>query len=120
MLKRIGKIALMMAIVAGFCWAVEALAQGGGTTVVNSATTRLGEVFNAVRKIVFVLGAFTLVGFAVAAIFGKLEWKKVAILAAGLAILGIATMIIGAVIGSKNMGGFAGKAQDITSGDSLG
>lgn len=113
MLKKIGKIALTLALMVGFCWAVDALAANDGTTVVNTATKKMGEVFKNVRTIVFVLGAFTLVGFAVAAIFGKLEWKKVAILAAGLAILGIATLIIKYVV-SDNIGDFEqGGATDI-------
>ena len=109
MLKKIGKIALMLAIMVGFCWAADALASGD---LVGIATGKLSYVFKSVRTIVFVLGAFTLVGFAVAAIFGKLEWKKVAILAVGLAILAVASTIISYVVTDNQL-----TADDVLSGN---
>ena len=99
MLKKIGKIALMVAMMVGFCWAADASAEN----VFGIASDKLINVFKNVRTIVFVLGAFTLVGFAVAAIFGKLEWKKVAILAVGLAILAVASSIITYVVSDSNL-----------------
>jgi type IV secretory pathway VirB2 component (pilin) len=42
-----------------------------------------------------------LVGFAIAAIFGKLEWKKVAILAVGLALLAVASQVVNYAIDSE-------------------
>ena len=101
MLRKIGKIALIVALMVGFCWASDALASSDVFVV---AATKLGNVFKNVRTIVFVLGAFTLVGFAIAAIFGKLEWKKVAILAVGLALLAVATKVIDYVVSSSKAG----------------
>ena len=84
------KVMGQLAIVAGLCVAGSAFAQD----VFNTAATKLGELFGNVRQIVFILGGFALVGFAIAAIFGKLEWKKVAILAVGLALLAVASQVV--------------------------
>ena len=99
MLKKIGKFALMLALVVGFCWAGEAAAGN----VFGTAAGKLVAVFKNVRTIVFILGAFALVGFAVAAIMGNLAWKKVAILAAGLAILAVASAVITYVTKDSNV-----------------
>ena len=117
MLKKIGKIALMVAVMVGFCWATDALADGEGS-VFTTARTKLAVVFANVRTIVFVLGAFTLVGFAVAAIFGKLEWKKVAILAVGLAILAVASALIKYVVGTTGTTELETSAANTLSADS--
>ena len=80
----------------------------------KTARTKLATVFANVRTIVFILGAFALVGFAVAAIFGKLEWKKVAILAVGLALLAVASSVIGYVVnkGTSELDQKAGNVLD--------
>lgn len=86
-LKVMGQVAIM----ASLCVASAAFAQAD---IFDSAAGKLGTVFKNVRQIVFILGGFALVGFAVAAIFGKLEWKKVAILAVGLALLAVASQVV--------------------------
>ena len=101
MLKKLGKFALMLALIAGFCWVGEAAA----ANAFGTAAGKLVSVFKNVRTIVFILGAFALVGFAVAAILGNLAWKKVAILAAGLAVLAIASSVITYVTKDTNVSG---------------
>ena len=97
-LKVIGQLAIM----AGLCFATAAFAEG----LFDEASQKMGNLFANVRKIVFIMGAFALVGFAIAAIFGKLEWKKVAILAVGLALLAVATQVVDyAVQSADNTGG---------------
>ena len=81
-----------LAIMAGMTVASAAYAQT--TDIWSSAGTKLLNVFNNVRQIVFIMGGFALVGCAVAAIFGKLEWKKVGILAVGLALLAVAGQVV--------------------------
>ena len=71
----------------------------------SDAVKRLGYVFKNVRTIVYVLGGFALIGFAVAAIFGKLEWKKVAILAVGLALLVAAGEVVKYAVDADSQGG---------------
>lgn len=95
------KIMGQLAIVATLCVAGAAFAQD----IASTASQKLGDVFQNVRQIVFILGGFALVGFAVAAIFGKLEWKKVAILAVGLAILAVASQVVNYAVSSDSDGG---------------
>lgn len=91
------KIMGQLAIMATLCVAGSAFAQ---EDIASTAANKLGDVFQNVRQIVFILGGFALVGFAVAAIFGKFEWKKVAILAVGLAILAVASQVVNYAVNS--------------------
>lgn len=95
------KIMGQLAIMAALCVAGSAFAQD----IVSTASEKLGAVFQNVRQIVFILGGFALVGFAVAAIFGKFEWKKVAVLAVGLAILAVASQVVKYAIGTDSDAG---------------
>ena len=98
------KVVALMAVVAVLCWAGNADAQ-----IFTKASDAMGKTFNNVRTIVFIMGAFALVGFAIAAIFGKLEWKKVAILAVGLALLAVASQVVkyAVTVGGSGGGGEA-------------
>ncbi len=95
------KIVGQLAIMAGLCVAGSAFAQ---SDIFDSAATKMGDLFKNVRQIVFIMGGFALVGFAIAAIFGKLEWKKVAILAVGLALLAVASQVVNYAIDSESGG----------------
>ena len=64
------------------------------TTFFDATESRLLELFRNVKLVVFILGGFGLVAVAFAAIFGKINWKWFAGLAAGLAILAAAGMAI--------------------------
>ena len=91
-MKKYLKVIAWVALIAVVFVAVNAFA--ADATLFNNAQKTLANVFKNVRTIVFVLGGFALVGFAVAAIFGKLDWKKVAILAVGLALLAVASQVV--------------------------
>ena len=95
------KIVGQLAIMAGLCVAGSAFAQ---SDIFDSAATKMGDLFKNVRQIVLIMGGFALVGFAIAAIFGKLEWKKVAILAVGLALLAVASQVVNYAIDSESGG----------------
>ncbi|MBQ3695429.1 MAG: hypothetical protein II938_00445 [Alphaproteobacteria bacterium] len=99
------KVMGQLAIMAGLCFAGAAFAAGNATDLFGTAATKLGTVFQNVRVIVFILGGFALVGFAVAAIFGKFEWKKVAILAVGLALLAVASQVVQYAINEESGSG---------------
>lgn len=71
----------------------DASAQAEGD-LMGKAQTKAANVFKAVKSIIFVVGGFGLVGLAFAAIFGKVDWKKFAGLAVGLAILAAAGAIV--------------------------
>ena len=94
------KVMMQVAIMAAVCVAGTAFADGDFFT---TAQEKMGNLFQNVRQIVFIMGAFALVGFAIAAIFGKLEWKKVAILAVGLALLAVASQVVNYAIDKDQM-----------------
>lgn len=74
---------------------VDAFAQSsGGTDLMGVAQNKGIAVFKSVKTIIFVVGGFGLVAIAFAAIFGKVDWKKFASLAVGLAILAAASAIV--------------------------
>ncbi len=67
---------------------------GGNTDVFQTITDRMITTFKNVRAVIFVVGGFGLVGLGFAAIFGKVNWKWLAALAAGLAIVAIAGAVV--------------------------
>ncbi len=85
-------------------------AQTTGTTVMDTATKKALNVFNAVKTIIFVVGGFGLVGLAFQAIFGKVKWAWFAGLAVGLAVLAAAGAIVKYATGQSQIaekeGGF--------------
>ncbi|MDD4520219.1 MAG: TrbC/VirB2 family protein [Alphaproteobacteria bacterium] len=60
----------------------------------EKVTDKLANVFTNVRSIVFILGGFGLIALAVAAIFGKIQWKIAAGLGLGLLVVAIAASIV--------------------------
>ena len=102
-MKKVLKVMLCIAVIAAICMIGDAYAQNDG--LFGKASTKLQDVFNNVRKIVYILGGFALIGFAIAAIFGKLEWKKVAILAVGLALLVAAGEVVKYAVKSDTSAG---------------
>ena len=85
-----------MALVLVIAMVGDASAQSsvGGNTIMDTATQKTVSVFQSVKTIIFVLGGFGLVALAWAAIFGKINWKWLAALATGLAILAAASAIV--------------------------
>ena len=67
----------------------------------STTKNKLLAVFFDVKNVVFIIGGFGLVAVAFAAIFGKVNWKWFAGLAAGLAILAAASMAIQYVTGDS-------------------
>ena len=97
-MNRTLKVMSSLAVMATLCVAGSAFADGD---IFSTASDKMGALFNNVRIIVFIMGAFALVGFAIGAIFGKLEWKKVAILAVGLALLAVASQVVNYAINKE-------------------
>ncbi len=67
---------------------------GNAATVFETVTDKSSKMFAATKTVVFVVGGFGLVGLAIGAIFGRVDWKKFAALAIGLAILAAAGAIV--------------------------
>lgn len=81
----------------------DAFAQSSGSTDLMGVAQNKGiAVFKSVKTIIFVVGGFGLVAIAFAAIFGKVDWKKFASLAVGLAILAAASAIVEYATGDTN------------------
>ena len=70
---------------------------GGGAgngNVFQTAMDKMLNVFRNSRSIIFVVGGFGLIGLGFAAIFGKVNWKWLAALACGLAIVAVAGQVV--------------------------
>ena len=89
-------LATIFVITLSFVGDAAAQAQG---EFFETTQEKLIQLFNNVKLVVFILGGFGLVAVAFAAIFGKINWKWFAGLAAGLAILAAAGMAIQYVVG---------------------
>lgn len=76
-------------------------------SVFQTALKKALQLFTHTKTIIFVVGAFGLIGIAFQAIFGKVKWTWFAGLAVGLAILAAAGAIVnyatGGNITSKDM-----------------
>ena len=70
--------------------------------VFTKAINTLAVVFSNVRKVVYIIGAFGLIGIAIGGIVGKINFKWLGYLAAGLAIVAVADLFIQYVIGVNN------------------
>ncbi len=78
---------------AGGLLASEALANSNGG-VFGTALDVLQTTFRNVRVIVYVLGAFGLIGLAVGGIMGAIKWKWLGALACGLGIVAVADLVV--------------------------
>ena len=86
---------MALALVAGLLlYGVDALAANTTNDLFGTSYTVMGKLFKNVRTMVYVLGAFALVGVAVAAVFGKLPIKWLAYVAVGLGIIAVADLVI--------------------------
>ena len=92
-----------MALVVLFGTVDNAFAVNSGD-LMTTAQGKAVAVFISVKKIIFVVGGFGLVALAFMAIFGKVDWKKFAALATGLAILAAAGAIVDYATGATEGG----------------
>ena len=73
----------------------------------------LATVFKNVRIVVYILGAFGLIGLAVAFIFGKMQFKWLALLAIGLAIVAAADLIVSYAVKGGSTDNFTGDISNV-------
>lgn len=85
------KYAMMSLAVAMVFVATSASASGN---VFSTVLARMLTTFRNARSVIFVVGGFGLIGLGFAAIFGKVNWKWLAALACGLAIVAVAGQVI--------------------------
>ena len=89
------KLAVFALIVGIMLFGFDALAQNNADSNIFTRTfTVLGHVFKNVRVIIYIIGAFGLIGIAVMAILGKMQFKWLAYLAIGLAIVAAADLVV--------------------------
>ena len=94
------KYALMSLAIAMVFVATEAFATGStavtgsSSNVFTTITTRMAMTFRNSRSVIFIVGGFGLIGLGFAAIFGKVNWKWLAALACGLAIVAVAGQVV--------------------------
>lgn len=65
-----------------------------GSAIWGTVTSKLLDLFGNVKTVLYILAAFGLIGFAFAALFGKVRWGWVCALAFGLAAVAAAGQII--------------------------
>ncbi len=78
-----------------------AMNNASAADAMDTIAKKAASVFAGVRKIVFVLGGFGLIGLAMAAIFGKIQWKWFGALAVGLSILALASTVVKYIVGNE-------------------
>lgn len=86
----------------------------------TTAFSKVLEVFQNARRMIFIIGGFGLIALAFFAIFGKIRWNWFAALCVGLGIVAIAGLIIDYVTidgsGSNDISGGAGSGNTIAQG----
>ena len=93
MKKMLKYMAFALAIALVFT-AGDALAAAANGNVFKTVTNRMIITFQNSRSVIFIVGGFGLIGLGFAAIFGKVNWKWLAALACGLAIVAVAGQVV--------------------------
>ena len=97
-MKSLLKYAVWALVIGLLLYGFDALAQSGTGSGNEGAFKKAANImintFKNVRMIVYILGAFGLIGIAVGAIMGKINFKWLGVLAIGLAIVAGADAII--------------------------
>ena len=99
-MKKLKKILVLCSWVLMFTavWATSSFAE---QSVMDLGMRKALQLFQNVKVLIFVVGAFGLVGIAFQAIFGKVKWTWFAGLAVGLAILAAAGAIVNYATGGN-------------------
>jgi len=109
------KYAMMSLAVAVVFVATGASASGN---VFSTVLSRMLTTFRNARSVIFVVGGFGLIGLGFAAIFGKVNWKWLAALACGLAIVAVAGQVVDYVT-RQDVGKHANDVLGTAYGDTL-
>jgi cytochrome bd-type quinol oxidase subunit 2 len=101
-MKKLFKTLAIVAIFGIVAFAGSAWAQNNAGDVV---ALKLGNVFQQVKTVFFVLAAFGLIGMAAAALLGKIQWKWLWALVFGVAIVAGAGYIVSFAVSGGSQGG---------------
>ncbi len=93
-------------------WAEDPTGSSGGTTTTSAcdgieddfdrAICQLRETFGGLRGLVYIIAGFSLLGIAFAAIYGKISWSWVGMVALCLFVLASAEMIVNYIIDDED------------------
>ena len=92
-MKKLLKYAMFGLAIALVFTAASAFADAKGN-VFGTVMDRMLVTFKNSRSVIFIVGGFGLIGLGFAAIFGKVNWKWLAALACGLAIVAVAGQVV--------------------------
>jgi hypothetical protein len=87
-------ITLFLVIVVSLIFAGDVLAAGTTGAVFDNVISKMKDLFNKIRNVVYVAAAFSLVAAAIGGLLGQIKWQTVAQMAAGLWILAIAGELV--------------------------
>lgn len=90
-MKSLKILAMFAVALAVGMFAFEVAAQ---TNVFQTSIRLMSGTFKNVRVIVYVLGAFGLIGLAIGGIMGAIKWKWLGMLACGLGIIAVADGVV--------------------------
>ena len=88
-MKKLFKTLAIVAIFGIVAYAGNAWAQD-----LSGAASKLGQVFQQVKTVFYVLAAFGLIGLAAAALLGKIQWKWLWALVFGVAVVACADFVV--------------------------
>jgi type IV secretory pathway VirB2 component (pilin) len=83
----------LFALAIALLFAADSASAASGN-VFKTVTDRMLVTFKNSRSVIFIVGGFGLIGLGFAAIFGKVNWKWLAALACGLAIVAVAGQVV--------------------------
>lgn len=112
MTKLFKYVAYALAIAVAFTAGGAFANTSANTNVFATITTRMLETFQNSRSVIFIVGGFGLIGLGFAAIFGKVQWKWLAALACGLAIVAVAGQVVDYVTRDQNSNTYIDVAAD--------
>ena len=93
------KKSLLMGAVLGVVFGVVMWSAPAHADVFSDIKEKLACLFTELRGVIYIAAGLAFIGFAVAGMFGKIEWKKVAVLCAGLFLVVIAAAAIEWLVG---------------------
>lgn len=88
------KNVLLLALIAIMVVGVATAAAAQSPNPFALAADKLADIFYGVRTVVYVAGAFVLIGMAWGAFTGRIKWTSVGVMAIGLGILMLAGQIL--------------------------
>lgn len=115
MIKRKNIIQLLVLTLV-IIFGITGVAEAG---VFSSATSKAQEIFESLKKLIFVLGSFGLVGIATGAMFGKVKWSWFATLSVGLFMVSFADQVVDFITAAPQ-GSFNQYNMEQSFGDSFG